>query len=99
MWRVVVTLAAVGIMVFSFVDVITIDERRVRYLPKAVWAIIVVVISVVGSVLWWTLGRGPKIVGRPAGAPPLGPDDDPVFLDDLEQRFRDADGDEPPRGS
>ena len=97
MWRVVVSVVVVGVMVFSFVDVLTIDQRRVRHLPKAAWAVIVVLASLLGSVLWWTLGRGPKLVARPGSAPPRGPDDDPGFMDDIERRLREADGEEPER--
>jgi len=82
MWRVVIPAIFVCVMVFSLVDVITIHPARVRHLPKAVWAVIVVVASILGSILWWTLGRAP----RSAIPRVLGPEDDPSFIDGVEQR-------------
>lgn len=72
-------------MVFSIVDIAMTDRARVRYLPKTVWIIFVIIASVLGSILWWTIGRERKGSAR-AKAAPLGPDDDPKFLDGVEQR-------------
>jgi len=88
MWRVVLAAIVVGVMVFSLVDVITIEPRRVRHLPKAAWAVLVVLTSLLGSLLWWTLGRAPRSAAAPARPPAIGPEDDPSFIDNIEQRRR-----------
>ena len=78
-----------GIMVFSIIDIATIDASRVRHLPKAIWILIVILLSLIGSILWWGVGRGPveRADGRKrsssAGPPVKGPDDDPDFLRSL----------------
>ena len=84
MWRVVVGAIVVAVMVFSFVDVITIPSTRVRLVPKAVWAIAVIVFSLLGSILWFSLGRAPK--GSVARRKAVGPEDDPDFMGDVSIR-------------
>lgn len=99
----------VVLLVAALVDVIRIDASRVRGLPKPVWAIIVVVVPIVGPVVWFFAGREPlrrRNNGRYRDAP-LAPDDDPAFLNkiardkeqeqrirDLEERLADLDRDE-----
>lgn len=90
---VIVSLILTGIMVFSIVDIALIDNSRVRHLPKPFWILLVILLTLVGSILWFTLGREraePRHHGRyrdapqgPRPAPALGPDDDPDFLDRL----------------
>lgn len=92
------SLVLFAIMVFSIVDIVVIDRSRVKHLPKAVWILLVVLLFVVGSALWFTLGRARLNEGRGGGTsssapgPALGPDDDPEFLSriahDLEREQR-----------
>jgi len=91
MWRVILPLVLTAIMVFSIVDIATIDRDRVRHLPKAVWIILVIFTSILGSILWFAIGRERRGQGgspaRPSARPrPRGPEDDPGFLDNIEQR-------------
>lgn len=102
-------IVTVVLLVAALVDVIRIDASRVRGLPKPVWAIIVVVVPIVGPVVWFFAGREPlrrRNNGRYRDAP-LAPDDDPAFLNkiardkeqeqrirDLEERLADLDRDE-----
>ncbi len=86
MWRVVVAVIVVAVMVFSCVDVVTISPSRVRFVPKAVWAIAVLLLSVLGSLLWWTIGRAPRGSVASTGRSALGPEDDPSFITDIELR-------------
>lgn len=90
-------LIVTGIMVFSIVDIVTIDSSRARHLPKPVWILLVILLPLIGSLLWFLLGRErlqKRNNGRyrdtgPGAAPAaLGPDDDPEFLRRL-QRERD----------
>ena len=52
-------LGAINLAIFiaSLVDIIRIPEDRVRYLPKMVWIIVVILLPFIGSVLWWVIGR------------------------------------------
>lgn len=47
----------VALLVGALVDIITRDESRVRYLPKLVWILLVVLLPVVGSLVWFVVGR------------------------------------------
>jgi hypothetical protein len=51
------SLLIIGVMVFSLVDVIRRDDFQVKHLPKTMWIIIVILLPLIGSVLWFTLGR------------------------------------------
>lgn len=88
---------AVVLLISAIVDLIRIDPARVRALPKPVWALIIIVIGVIGPILWFALGREPlerRNHGRYPTAP-VAPDDDPEFLrriardKEQEQRIRD----------
>ncbi|MCA0157128.1 PLD nuclease N-terminal domain-containing protein [Tsukamurella sp. M9C] len=50
--------------VAALIDVIVSDEYRVRHLPKGGWLIVVILIPLAGSLIWFLLGRP---VGAPAG--------------------------------
>jgi len=67
--------------VFAIVDVILTDVRRVRAMPKLVWALLIILLPVVGAILWFTIGKE----RRDSGTQPrqVAPDDDPAFLRNL----------------
>jgi hypothetical protein len=44
-------------MVFALVDIIRADRWSIRHLDKSVWLIIVILLPLIGSVLWFTIGR------------------------------------------
>lgn len=44
-------------MIFALVDIIRIDSSQVRYLPKSVWLILVILLPFIGAILWLSLGR------------------------------------------
>jgi len=91
MARLIVPLLLTAIAVFSIVDIATISRERVKHIPKALWIIFVIIGSVIGSIFWFLFGRARRgEVARPAKRAPLGPDDDPRFFDDVEQRRRSA---------
>jgi len=57
---IVAGLIGIGFLVlwiYCIYDVITTDDAIVRYLPKLVWLIIVILLSDIGSLLWLGLGR------------------------------------------
>lgn len=41
----------------ALADLITIDAARARHLPKISWILIVILIPLLGSILWFSLGR------------------------------------------
>ncbi|MGO3321098.1 MAG: PLD nuclease N-terminal domain-containing protein [Microbacterium gubbeenense] len=58
-----------ALFVASLVDIIRIPEDRVRYLPKMVWILVVILLPFIGSILWWVLGREyVQRAGRPRRA-------------------------------
>ena len=92
-------LLAAGLTIFTVVDIALIDNARVKHLPKFVWIIGALFLTIVGSALWFLLGR--ERVARAGGSfgprrrGPVAPDDDPEFLGKLgrdaaqEERIRD----------
>lgn len=71
------SLLVIAAMVFALVDIIRRDDSQVRHLPKMMWLIIVILLPLIGTVLWFTLGReypegGPRMprARRVATAPP-----------------------------
>ena len=45
------------IMIGALVDIITIDSSRAKHLPKFGWIIIVILLPLIGSILWFAIGR------------------------------------------
>lgn len=85
-------LASMALLVFCVLDCIATESSLIRNLPKTMWIVLIVFMPVIGSVAWLLLGRPEKTrfypgEGRPRPtAPahpkrPLGPDDDPRFLE------------------
>ncbi|RWZ61557.1 PLDc_N domain-containing protein [Labedella populi] len=52
-------LSAVGFLVLlgALIDIITRPDDQVRYLPKLVWVFLVILLPLVGSIIWFTVGR------------------------------------------
>lgn len=104
----VLTLIALGVWLFSLLDVLTTDESEVRRLPKFAWFVIVLFGFDIGAIIWLIFGR-PRVPSAGVGAgasagpfgeagrgasspPPRGPDDDPEFLRNLDRRLKGDDG-------
>lgn len=45
------------LLIGALADIITADQWRIRHLDKVFWIIIVILIPLVGSILWFTVGR------------------------------------------
>ena len=54
----------------ALVDIVPRDDSRVQHLPKLVWVLLVVLLPVLGSVLWFAVGR--EHDAREPRAPRLG---------------------------
>lgn len=81
-----------GIWIYSIIDAVQAENSRVRTLPKVAWVLILFFVPLVGSALWFWLGR-PRAdrfgsFGPPAAKPERAPDDDPEFLKFLEAKAR-----------
>ncbi|WP_413757671.1 PLD nuclease N-terminal domain-containing protein [Streptomyces sp. MMBL 11-3] len=85
MLRVLMILVPLALSIYAFIDCITTDEKDVRYIPKPIWAILVLLFPLVGSISWLIVGR----VRTPGGSSRAGrggwvaPDDNPDFLKSL----------------
>jgi Phospholipase_D-nuclease N-terminal len=91
----VLTFVDIAFMIFAFVDVLLTQDWRVRGVPKIVWLVIVLLLSPIGGILWFFVGKEP--IDGPVKAPrrrEVAPDDDPEFLarmrakDDQDERIR-----------
>ncbi|WFB08055.1 PLD nuclease N-terminal domain-containing protein [Streptomyces sp. LX-29] len=93
MLRVLLILVPLALSIYAFIDCITTDEQDVRYIPKPIWAILVLLFPVVGSISWLIAGkqRGPVGAGGSGGfgfggrrgGGWVAPDDNPEFLKSL----------------
>ncbi|MET0163247.1 MAG: PLD nuclease N-terminal domain-containing protein [Microbacteriaceae bacterium] len=87
----ILPVVVLGFMIYAIADLVLIDERRVRALPKWGWAVLIVLLPLIGALLWLVLGRERLTSGQPSRRAPSAPDDDPDFLAKL---GKDADQDE-----
>lgn len=104
---VVLPLILLTVFVVALVDVILRRDDQVRYLPKLAWLFIVILLPLIGSVLWFTVGREyqprpsrPRTVGMPAqhrpraaapSAPAPSADSTEAQLAALEREIEEAD--------
>ncbi|MEO7348841.1 MAG: PLDc N-terminal domain-containing protein [Terrimesophilobacter sp.] len=45
------------LMFVALADIITIDGSRMKHLPKFLWIILVILLPLIGSILWFLVGR------------------------------------------
>ncbi|MEU2428595.1 PLD nuclease N-terminal domain-containing protein [Streptomyces sp. NPDC007861] len=103
MLRVLMFLVPLALSIYAFIDCISTDEKEIRHLPKPLWAILVLLFPLVGSVSWLIAGKD-RTVQRPARRQGgwVAPDDNPEFLKSLdEERDQPHEPKEPeePKGS
>ncbi|QXJ23552.1 PLDc N-terminal domain-containing protein [Actinomadura graeca] len=95
---VLVTLFLIGIWLFCLLDVLQTDASEMRHLSKSGWFIVTLLGFLLGALLWLLDGRPRhRPTARTAWSPvtaegPIGPDDDPAFLREIERRLRGDDG-------
>jgi hypothetical protein len=84
MLRLVATIAWLALLVYAAVDCVQTDSRRVQYLSKVTWFVLIVLVPIVGPVAWLLRGRAKSLPphNRPISGP-RGPEDDPDFLRNL----------------
>lgn len=88
MLRVLMVLVPLGLSIYAFIDCITTEEKDVRYIPKPLWAILVLLFPLVGSISWLIVGKDrAATAGRSASRRGgwVAPDDNPEFLKSLRE--------------
>lgn len=75
---IMVAIAAVILDVFALIDLRYVDAARIRTMNKLAWALIIILLPIIGALLWFLVGRGGR--RRRATRGPSAPDDDPEFL-------------------
>lgn len=94
--RVLPVLIVLVLTVYSLIDCARSETSQVRKLPRTIWALLIVLLPVIGSLAWLIAGRprNPGLAqGRtsqtrpPAPNRPTAPDDDPDFLGNLRRRL------------
>ncbi|WP_432091560.1 PLDc N-terminal domain-containing protein [Streptomyces sp. NRRL F-5630] len=99
MLRVLLILLPLALCVFAFIDCVTTAEEDVRWLPKPLWAILILLFQIVGPVCWLIIGRDRGYAAARAGGGRGGwvaPDDNPEFLNSLRKDDRPSREDERP---
>lgn len=80
----ILSLLVIALMVAALVDIIRREDGQVRYLPKFAWIIIVILLPLIGSLLWFAIGREYSESGlriprmRPATRPTYRPEPTPA---------------------
>lgn len=77
---------AVGLVIYALIECAQSERYRVRAVPKGAWLLIILLLPVVGAVLWLFFGRPRTDDAARDAARGRGPDDDPQFLRNLEER-------------
>ncbi|MEV6958956.1 PLD nuclease N-terminal domain-containing protein [Streptomyces sp. NPDC051207] len=99
MLRVLMFLVPLALSVYAFIDCISTKDEDIRHMPKPLWAILVLLFPLVGSVSWLIAGkkRSPAAEGwsgmRAGGGRSrqwVAPDDNPDFLKSLDDDTKDG---------
>ncbi|CAL9540853.1 hypothetical protein SUDANB176_04242 [Streptomyces sp. enrichment culture] len=105
MLRVLMFLVPLALSVYAFIDCISTKDEDIRHMPKPLWAILVLLFPLVGSISWIIAGRKrhPAGAGGAVGSAWsrggrqqwVAPDDNPEFLKSLsDEKPGGQDGDE-----
>jgi hypothetical protein len=97
MLRVLMFLVPLALSIYAFIDCISTKDEDVQYIPKPLWAFLVLLFPLVGSISWLIAGkkRHPATAGGALGSTGspwsrggggrrwVAPDDNPEFLKSL----------------
>jgi hypothetical protein len=99
MLRVLLILVPLALSIYAFIDCVTTQEKDVRFMPKPVWAILILLFPLVGSISWLIIGRDRATSQRlgASGGQWIAPDDNPEFLKSLKDEKTDQ-GDKSDQG-
>jgi hypothetical protein len=105
MLRVLMFLVPLALSIYAFIDCISTDEKDVRHMPKPLWAILVLLFPLVGSLSWIIAGkrRSPAADGWSGvrggrRTQWVAPDDNPEFLKSLDDETGKKNKDDDPQG-
>jgi hypothetical protein len=89
------------LVVLALISCLSARDDEVRALPRFVWLIVILLFPIVGSIVYFAVGRpvrtAPSSTWRAGGGfpestrPARAPDDDPAFLSQLERKKRQED--------
>lgn len=93
------SILVIALMIGALVDLIRRDDTQVKFLPKIVWIIVVILLPLIGSILWFGLGREygdagiaiPRMRRAPRTAPAPAPPAPPRDTRSTEQQIADLD--------
>ncbi|AXE87820.1 PLD nuclease N-terminal domain-containing protein [Streptomyces sp. Go-475] len=91
MLRVLMFLVPLALSVYAFIDCISTKDDDIRHMPKPLWAILVLLFPLVGSISWLIAGKKRSAAGRPRPGQWVAPDDNPEFLKSLDDEKKDED--------
>lgn len=76
------------VVLYAFIDVLLTRGSDTRTFPRWVWALVVILLPVLGAIGWFILGRPRRAAagGPGRGRAPVAPDDDPAFLRELQDK-------------
>lgn len=60
------TIVILALYVYALVDLVRSPREHVRYLPKLLWAVVILLLGVIGVALWFFFGR-PRVSYPPSG--------------------------------
>src|SRR2546423_13562991 len=95
-------LADLALVAVALIDCLSTEKSEIHTLPRALWAVLIVVVSPFAPIAWFAAGRPHRVQvpGLPAAtggfaqrdrARPVAPDDDPDFIGKLGRTRRDDD--------
>ncbi|MCT7350812.1 PLD nuclease N-terminal domain-containing protein [Streptomyces sp. 15-116A] len=99
MLRVLMFLVPLALSIYAFIDCISTKDEDIRHMPKPLWAILVLLFPLVGSISWIIAGKKRQPAGaggsigtawsrggRGGGRQQwVAPDDNPEFLKSLDE--------------
>lgn len=95
MLRVLMFLVPLALSVYAFIDCISTKDDDIRHMPKPLWAILVLLFPLVGSISWLIAGKKRHPAGGAVGSARsrgggggrqwVAPDDNPDFLKSLDE--------------
>ena len=88
--RAILLLVTLGLAIYAMIDLLRSRSDEVQNLPRALWALLILVVPIAGPVGYLVLGRGQSDGGspQPRSRGVVGPDDDPDFLRTLDDENR-----------
>lgn len=93
------SILTIALMIGAVLDIVRRDDSQVKFLPRIVWLIVVILLPLLGALLWFGLGREygeggislPRLRRTPRPAAPTNPPPPPRDTRSTEQQIADLD--------